>query len=524
MGLRVGDNRSGEGQGEEVRSLEDERRDVEKLLRAKKIYPLKRDKTSKTIARMMKEAPSSLATHARLIHRDDDGRRIVAARHHREWVRIMEDVKGHRWVVVVAPPGYAKTTWFSQILPTWRLGVTGGALRLGIISRTSTQAMLLANAIRESTESTWFRMTYPECIPDYERGWTQTKFFFTNTPEGPNPAVGAFGIQSRQIQGRRFDEIVVDDPVNEEDVRSEEQMEKIKKWFKSMLIQRFPPGKGPPGDEGRMTVVLTRWGERDLIPMFEDLGFKIVTMPALGYWDRVEDTETGHIEYGDEPLWAAKETAEELLLEREKDEYTFELVMQGNVKVTLGDMFDRSWFKRGVPPSIDQFDQIVQYVDTAGGKDRKKGDYFALATLGSVKNGEEIWVLDMVRHRKAAPEQERSVFTEYERWKDYGHAPDLIIIEDANEGRALYQRLVVSTRLPLKSYSPTKDKAWRAIPLSNAYRAGRVWHPEGEAWVPAYENELVPFPDGVHDDQVDAAGGAFNQMATDAGMKIRVLS
>ena len=51
-----------------------------------------------------------------------------------------------------------------------------------------------------------------------------------------------------------------------------------------------------------------------------------------------------------------------------------------------------------------------------------------------------------------------------------------------------------------------------------------MWHPEGEAWVPAYENELVPFPDGVHDDQVDAAGGAFNQMATDAGMKIRVLS
>ena len=310
------------------------------------------------------------------MHRDDTGRRIAPARHHKEWIKILEDVDKHRFCVVIAPPGYAKTTWFSHIYPTWRLGATGGRLRIGIVSRTSTQAGLLANAIRESSESKPFREAYPDCEPNYERGWTQTRFFFKNTPEGPNPAVFAAGIGSKQIQGRRFDEIVMDDPVNWEDVTSEEVMGKVRNWLKQMLLQRFPTGKGPPDGGGRMVVVLTRWGERDLVPEFEDLGFKIIRMPALGYWDRVVHPD-GEIEYGVEPLWPIRESQEFLLNEQKEDQITFELVKQGNVAVLSGDMFDGAWFQRGTPPKIDEFDQIVQYVDTAGGKDRKKGDFFA---------------------------------------------------------------------------------------------------------------------------------------------------
>ena len=49
-----------------------------------------------------------------------------------------------------------------------------------------------------------------------------------------------------------------------------------------------------------------------------------------------------------------------------------------------------------------------------------------------------------------------------------------------------------------------------------------VHHPEGESWVRAYEAELEAFPEAPHDDQVDAASGAFNETAK-PGPRIRAV-
>lgn len=485
--------------------------------------PYKEGKFGQEKFSLAEQAPHSIAAHAHLIHRNDLGDPIVPSKHQAEWVRILEDPDTYRWVCVIAPPGYAKSTWFSLIYPTWRIGVTKGNIRIGLISKTASAAHSFSNSIRETISGEQFQKVYPGVQQSESRpGWTKEHLYFTNTPEGANPTLFAVGMGSQTIQGRRFDEIIVDDPVNWDDVRSETIMEGLRHWFKSLLLQRFPPGKGPPEGDGRMVVVLTRWGERDLVPTLAELGFTIVTMPALGYWDRVVHDD-GEVEWGTAPLWPEKESLEFLLAEKEEDPIIFQLVKMGDPTAMSGDMFDQAWFQRGRRPAITDFEQIVQYVDTAGGKDRRRGDYFALATVGTRKGGEEVWILDMERHKGAAPEQERSVLREYEEWRDMGHAPDLVVIEDANEGRALYQRLVTSTRLPLKDYTPVKDKEWRAIPLANAYRAMRVWHPEGEKWVRSYEAELMAFsPTCAHDDQVDAASGAYaHTVAT--GPRLRTL-
>lgn len=57
--------------------------------------------------------------------------------------------------------------------------------------------------------------------------------------------------------------------------------------------------------------------------------------------------------------------------------------------------------------------------------------------------------------------------------------------------------------VPLKTGG--KDKIVRATPLATAYENGLVRHLEGKNWTHRYENELSLFPDGAHDDQVDAA-------------------
>ena len=58
---------------------------------------------------------------------------------------------------------------------------------------------------------------------------------------------------------------------------------------------------------------------------------------------------------------------------------------------------------------------------------------------------------------------------------------------------------------------PTGEKASRWRPLSVQAEGGNVWLAEG-AWNDAFVRELCDLP-GRHDDQADAAAGAFNEIA-----------
>lgn len=498
-------------------------------------------------------APHSLEAHARLLHRDDDNKPIVAANHHGEWIRILEDRDRFPWVVVVAPPGFAKSTWFSLIYPTWRFGVTKGRVRVGIVGNAGSQAAAWVSAISDAVEQQGFRATYPyeSILPDKQRGWSKSSFYLQGTPKGNNPACLASGIRGISVLGKRFDEIVLDDPTTGDNARSKAEMEAQRDWLKKTLISRFPPGKGPPdGKGGRMTVVCTRWSENDLVPTLEELGFVVVRMPALGYPDRLvhctacgytghvdacnreraellgidEHDDEGHaaqgcpvpdallevIEYGDESLWAERISEAQLLAQMEDDPLVFALVMQGDATALAGEFFDPAWFRYGNMPARDQFDKVIQFVDTAGGKDRKKGDYFVIVTLGKI--GDDFWVMDVVRERLSALRQEDAV-----KAAALTHNPELVVIEDKNEGIALIQRLSVNTSLPIKPYTPTKDKEFRAAPTAAKYRTGHVYHPgtvdesgiRVAKWVKRLEAEMKAFPESKHDDQVDALAGAF---------------
>lgn len=488
-------------------------------------------------AELAEQAPTSLAAHSALLHRTDAGDPLLAARHHREWIRVLENPKQFKAVAIIAPPGYAKSTWISQAYPAWRIGATGGNIRIGLISSTATQARGFSKAIQDVIESDRWPLAYPGVKPAYRRGWRLNEFYVTGTPQGPNPTMLAVGVEG-PVLGKRFDEIVLDDPTTWEDARSETTMASQRQWLRNTLVKRFPAGTGPPEWRGniRMVAVLTRWSVKDLVPDLIDLGFKVVHMPALGYWDRqiiCPECEQPREEFmpgacpncgsdrpvkvvlGNEPLWPEVEDRYQLEREREDDSIIFELVKQGDPQVLAGDVFDTAKINRGQRPRLDEFDRIISFVDTAGGRDRRKGDYFAMATLG--RKGHDVWVIYVRRERATAPEQEKIVQTEYERWK-----PELVCVEMKNEGIALFQQLARKTRVPLKEVDVTADKEWRAIPLSNAYTAGYVWHPEGEPWVRPYEAELEAFPEGDHDDMVDAAAGAYAEL-DEEGPRVRVL-
>jgi phage terminase large subunit-like protein len=501
---------------------------------------IRREKLARRMAQLAKDAPQHIQAHARLLHRTETGAPLVAARHHAEWCYYIEapwlhNDERYRFMVLVAPPGYAKSTWNTMVGCSWAVA-NRPRERNGIISRTASLAWGFSGAIQDAIESYWWRMCYPTIQPDYDRGWRQTEWWTTGSRDKANPTGLAAG-WGGNVQGKRFDNIWLDDPTDWEMARSSEIMGKQREWVRNTLLMRLPPNKRPPalggpGGDGRVVVSCTRWGNSDLVPMFEDLGFTVVTMPALGWWDRTYDPITGLPQWGHLPLWPEIQTEAQLRVLEENDPIVFELVMQGNAEAgSGGKVFDPANFQRAQLPDPGSYHNTSVFVDTAGGKDQAKGDYFAFAAIGLHNNGLQDWLVHLSRDRLTAPQQVATCIQQAELVRNITGRLDSFIVEQKNEGIALHQQLAGQSRLPLIEADGNwskMDKEWRAIPLSTAYTTRRMWHPLGAdgtlpRWVRTYESEAEAFPNGRNDDQIDAAAGAY-QHSQAVGPRIRVLS
>ena len=75
------------------------------------------------------------------------------------------------------------------------------------------------------------------------------------------------------------------------------------------------------------------------------------------------------------------------------------------------------------------------------------------------------------------------------------------------------RRLCTQTALPIRELRADKDKLSRALPLSAKMEAGQVYFAKYADWYLELEKELLQFPAGEHDDQVDALAYAILQLA-----------
>jgi len=88
--------------------------------------------------------------------------------------------------------------------------------------------------------------------------------------------------------------------------------------------------------------------------------------------------------------------------------------------------------------------------------------------------------------------------------------PASIAIEQVQYQAAVVQELLRTTALPVRGIKPDKDKLTRFLPLAARYEQGLVAHsPELPGW---FEDELLSFPVGAHDDGCDALAYAWQAL------------
>jgi len=120
------------------------------------------------------------------------------------------------------------------------------------------------------------------------------------------------------------------------------------------------------------------------------------------------------------------------------------------------------------------------------------------------------YILDVQRRQLGPTERDNFIVqvakSDREKFDRYRVGSEMSIGPDAVGAHTdLAKRLdaIGVDAVPLKTGG--KDKIVRATPLATAYENGLVRHLEGKNWTNKFEVELSTFPDGSHDDQVDAA-------------------
>ena len=172
-----------------------------------------------------------------------------------------------------------------------------------------------------------------------------------------------------------------------------------------------------------------------------------------------------------------------------------------------GDMIKWAWFPRYAhqPQQEGYGAKIVPSWDTAS-KSTQLNDYSVGITALVTKD--QIDILDVVRARLEYPDLKRRIVQEKTRWR-----ADTILIEDKGSGTSLIQDLKREYVHTIK-INPESDKITRMATCTAQIEAGAVSLPMAAPWLEAFQAELMVFPKGHHDDQVDALSQLLNWVRT----------
>ncbi|MCJ2073118.1 phage terminase large subunit [Methylobacterium sp. J-030] len=120
---------------------------------------------------------------------------------------------------------------------------------------------------------------------------------------------------------------------------------------------------------------------------------------------------------------------------------------------------------------------------------------------------QDFFLLDVVRKRFEFHQLRRAVLELHARWD-----ADVTLIEKTALGHALLQDLRRTSPLRPILLPARLDKVARCEAQSARFEEGRVHLPAEAPWLGAYESELLAFPNGRHDDQVDATSYALHYL------------
>lgn len=406
------------------------------------------------------------------------------AAHHRLIIEGLEDVAAGRVdrLALFLPPGSAKSTYASVLFPPWYLA---GASSKAIIAASHTAELAerwgrrVRNLIDQNTA------TLGVSVSDDNRAAGR----WETDSGGEYYAAGVGGA----ITGRRADLAIIDDPIrSREDADSEAIRDAQWEWYKFDLMTRLKPGAG-------VVLIQTRWHEDDLAGrLLADEGdrWRVISLPMEAEAHDALGRKPG------EPLWPEWYN-DQMRADAKRDARLWSALYQQRPAPEEGDYFRAEWFKpvNTLPDTaMLAIYGASDYAVTSNG-----GDYTVHGVVG-VDAESRLYLLDLWRGQTDSAVWVEKLCDLVKRWQPIGWAEEQGQIK-AGVGPFLEQRLRDRGAYVAREQFPTRgDKAVRAQSIRGRAALRGIYYHREASWWPDLRSELLSFPAGKHDDQVDMLG------------------
>lgn len=410
-------------------------------------------------------------------------------------------------LIVNTPPRHGKSEQVSRGLPSWLLGKYPDRQ---IIAATHSDKLAMDNSrdVLNLIKDERYQALFPGLALDKDNkgamGWRTTdggKY----KPVGVGAGVSGYGAHV----------LIVDDPHRDKDAFSETVRDSIWRWYNSSAKTRVMDGGG-------IVIVQTRWHFDDLTGrVLEDEGriedggkWEVVSYPAVAEHDeyRLPNGRVISLPHPDatrlrkkgEPL-DPKRYPLRILEQYRRDPQTWAALYQQNPTAGDAALITEGLLAMCACTLADIPERLAHYVVGDLAVTQKETSDYSVFMDGGVDEHDVLWICDVNRARFDAYDIVEELIRYYRTLR-----PEFIGVEKTNHTvglRPILEKTIEERRLYGMVVEDlehgNKDKVMRAGSIIARMRQGKVRIPTDAPWYEDFKQELLHFPVGRFDDQVD---------------------
>jgi predicted phage terminase large subunit-like protein len=392
-----------------------------------------------------------------------------------------------RILILQVPPQHGKSMTVTETLPSWYLGKYP-TKRVIEASYGDDLAQRFGRRNKDKIEKFGKKLFNIEIS---KKTSASTEFELSN---------GIGGMISRGIMsgitGQPAELIIIDDPIkNRSEADSETYRNKLWEEYLNSINTRFSA-------DGKLILIQTRWHEDDLAGrLIKNLPnmVHVINLPCEAEENDLLDRNIGDAlfpEIGKNNEWL-KDYKE--IYKTAEGSRAWNALFQGRPTAQEGNLIKREWWK--YYKVLPQIAYKIMSVD-ASVKAKETSDFVSIQIWG--KSQANMYLIDRLKARMDFPTTVKSI-----KLMKVKH-PDLnaIYIEDKANGSPIIQvlRNEIGGIIPV---NPIGDKVYRVNAISGYIESGNCYLPENAEFTLDFVEECSAFPNGTHDDDVDAMSQAI---------------
>jgi predicted phage terminase large subunit-like protein len=399
-------------------------------------------------------------------------------------------------LAIFMPPRVGKSQLSSIFLPSWGLG-RDPRKELVITAYAANLADEFSKKTRELLREPDYQLIFPDTKLHKDMAsvdaWKTTKM-------GGYVSVGVGG----GLTGKGADLLILDDLYKDRaDADSESYRRMVEDWFKSTAYTRIQPGGG-------CLILFTRWHEADLGGFIDEQmqheGFKVLRFSALAEHDEPPYRLAG------ESINPKRRSAEDYLrIKKTVGMREWQCLYQQDPVPADGTMFKMSnvrYYDKDIEEDTPDLKRLPDEHDlttySAWDFATGRGTDFTVGGTAAIDRDYNLYILDFKRGKWSSFDTAEKIIDnaiEHRTQRNGMEQGQLSAMIEPILNKRMQERQKFISILPLKP--GRQNKVARSMTIHARMEQGKVFFPKNAPWLQDFLAELMKFPNGKNDDQVD---------------------